>query len=196
MRKPKSLTAFTLTELLIATAIFSIVILSMYSAMHAGILSYRKIDSASCVYQIARVIFNRMESDLKNSFVYAKDDAHFKGAKETLEFFTSIDSYDQEGNVSTNVCRVKYALTPDGKLMRTCFKGLQALEENLNLEGDELSADIKEIILQYAYKTNDADDPFVWKDNTDEHKDSLPLAVKIELTGDTFSFTKTVSLVR
>lgn len=204
MKKCKPITAFTLVEILVATSIFSIVILSIYSAFHTGILSYRKIDSASAVYQAARVILNRMESDLKNSFAYAKDDAHFKATKEFLDFFTIVDSYDREGKVSTNLCRVKYELNAQGQLIRIISYGADALKEDLNVEGDELSSDIKEIILQYTYKTDDPDNPLIWKNDNSEYKERLPLAVKIELTllekdrntALPVKFTKIVSLVR
>jgi len=184
MKKDNS-AAFTLVELLIATAIFSVVALSLYSAFQTGILSYKRVDSAFNVFQTARILLNRLELDLKNAFVYAETDSKFSGSGSTLNFFSLIDSYEKD-NICTNVCRVKYDL--DGNVLkRTCFYGLQALNDNPEPKGEELSTDVKEISFYYAFATGNPDNPDEWQDSWPKagdanQKKSLPLAVKIILS--------------
>jgi type II secretory pathway component PulJ len=82
-----------LIEFLIATAIFSIIIVSVYASFQTGILSYRGIDAAFQTYQTARVVLNRLESDIKNSFAYFPEDSQFKGNSCEIEFLGVIDKF-------------------------------------------------------------------------------------------------------
>lgn len=158
----------TLIELLIALTIFSIIILSLYSAFYTGILSYRKIDSALQVYQTARVILERIETDLKNSFAYTRDDSKFKGDSHTLEFYTLVGSLPW---------RISYELE-GAKLKRAC------------LENRDLSFTVQDISFQY-------DDQDFWPSQEEAkkaQKSILPSAVKIKLNLSGIEFNKTVSL--
>jgi hypothetical protein len=182
MRIKKKL-SLTLIELLIATSIFSVIILSIYSAFQMGILSYRRIDSAFQVYQMARITLNRMELDLKNSFAYAKEDSKFKGSDKAIDFFSLIDSYSRGGE-SLGLFRIKYEWAIDA-LKRSCYKGEDALKKDTEAEAQESSFDIKDISFKFAYHTEDPDRPYDWqtvwpKDNS--QKNTLPLAIKIKLS--------------
>ncbi len=183
--------AFTLIELLIAVSIFSIVILTVYSAFQTGILSYRKVDSAFETYQTLRSALNRMESDLKNSFAYDNaEDSGFSGTKDSLDFFSIVDYY-REDKINTDVCRVRYAWDENEKaLKRTCYIGPDALKTDIPENGAELAPNIEKIILEYAYPTQEeGGSSFKWQDSWPIKKDeydltqqkNLPLAVKITL---------------
>jgi prepilin-type N-terminal cleavage/methylation domain-containing protein len=181
----KTRRGFTLIEILIASSIFSLVILGLYSAFQTGIFAYNRIDSAFNIYQTARILFNRMESDLKNSFIYSEDDSKFQGTGSGLEFFSAVDSFTESTSVVA-ICRIKYYLEADS-LKRSCQQGLDALQDGADIEGEELSADVKEVSLQYAYSKGIKDKPFEWQDswpqeNVPESKKTLPLAVKIKLS--------------
>jgi len=176
---------FTLIELLIAALIFSIIILSIYSAFQTGILSYKRIDSAFEVYQGARIALNRMELDLKNAFAYSQEDSKFRGSAQALNFLTTVDSFEK-GRLYTNISRIKYELS-DNKLKRAYYKGLDALIESQDITGEELNLDIQEITFNYAYATTIPEKPYDWTDNwpneTDvNQKKTLPLAVKIKIS--------------
>ncbi len=200
MRKNRG---FTLIELLIAALIFSIVILSIYSAFQTGILSYRKVDSAFEVYQAARIIFNRMESDLKNSFAYKTDNSGFQGANTSVDFFSVVDYY-KEDKLNTDIYRIKYGWAEAEKILkRACYRGPDALKENMEQEAEELAPDIEKISFQYADKPDDWQDSWPIKKGEDDltQQKTLPLAVKIILSLTEKSgkekateFTKVVSL--
>lgn len=202
---------FTLIELLIATSIFSIIILSIYSAFQTGILSYRKVDSAFETYQTARIALNRMELDLKNSFVYKTDDSRFHGTNTSVDFFSVVDYY-KEDKLNTDICRIKYEWAEDEKILkRTCYTGLDALKETPEAPIEtELSSAVKEFSFHYFYKDqNGTITPSdSWPDSIadqtvqDSQKQKLPLAVKIKLSlieknkseENATEFNKTVSL--
>lgn len=210
MRKIRS---FTLIELLIAASIFSIIILSIYSAFQTGFLSYRKVDSAFELYQTARLTLNRMELDLKNSFAYGDaEGSRFSGNNENfLEFFSVVDSYE-EGEPRTDICRIEYKYElKDKKLIRTNYKGLDVLKTDIQQEGAEVASNIEKVTFEYACPTEKEGKPsFDWQDSWPVKKDekdltqqaTLPLAVKITLSlienakqeEKPIEFTKVISL--
>jgi len=181
----RGVTGFTLIELLIAASIFSIIILSLYSVFQSGILIYKRVDSAFGLYQTARIVLNRVELDLKNAFTYSSANSKFIGTSSNLDFFSVVDSFESL-EASSNICRIKYELN-NNILKRFCYQGLGAIKENPEIEGEELSEDIKEISFEYAYATENKDKPYAWQDawpkkeeDTSQQK-NLPLAVKIKL---------------
>lgn len=181
---------WTLIELLIAVLIFSIIILTVFSSFHTGILSYNKIDSAFSLYQTARTILNRMESELRNTLVYAQDDSRFNGSSQHLTFFAVLDSFAKEENkFYSDIYRIEYK-SESTPVTRGCLKGLNALKEG---QGDaavsaELSSSLKGISFAYASPiTEITENPYEWQDiwpetsEADQQK-SLPLAVKITVS--------------
>src|SRR3989338_2448858 len=168
---------FTLIELLIGSGIISVVILSMYSAFSTGIMSYRKFDASSAVFLKARMALNRMETDLKNSFIYSDIDSGFKGGAGSLEFRTVIDAY-QGNEAFRDAALVKYELSGES-LTRAC-----------GANKDELAADTKKIRYAFAVGDTNPDNPdsYKWQDTWPEDTSAqgqnkeLPLAVKITLT--------------
>jgi len=190
---------FTLIELLISASILSIVMLSTYSAFHTGVLSYKKIDSAFNIYQAATLILNRMELDLKNSFIYSREDSKFKGDNNNIDFFSVLDTFDKEFLPKPVLCRLKYS-RQDIKFKRAVSVNQEALKEEAVSEGEELSSAIKEVKFQYATGRKERPWQELWPEGNDNaQKAALPAAVKIELTlkedGDkTVTFIKIISL--
>jgi len=179
--------AFTLVELLISTAILCVITLSLYSAFATGILSYNRIDSAFNTFQEARIIFNRMELDLKNTFIYSEINPglQFKGTGKNLSFFSVIDTYEKD-KIFRNICRVEYSLSSNS-LKRACQYGLGALVKTPAPQGEEISENVKDISFAYGLPTGKAENPIEWRDswndkNADLQPGLLPEAVKIKLT--------------
>ncbi|MFH1440910.1 MAG: type II secretion system protein GspJ [Candidatus Omnitrophota bacterium] len=185
---------FTLIELLISAAIFSVIVLSIYSAFRTGILSYNKVDSSFDLYQTARIAFNKIEHDLRNSFIYlqkdlqSKESSSFKADKYRLDFFSRLDSINSQAQTYPEICRVIYEL--DGNVLkRACYKGLDALEDisGLDIQADDLAGQVKEISFEYAFSViNNSEKCYDWQEvwpeqNIDEQEKSLPLAVRIKL---------------
>ena len=197
--------SFTLIELLIAITIITLIVLSLYSAFSTGILAYKKMDSAFESFQEARIILNRLEADLKNSFAYSKESSSFKGNSQTLDFFNVSQIYNKDKQYS-DICRIKYELF-GSSLKRTAFTGLTALTEDENVKPQDFSNSIKNINFEYAYINEGEKKDIIWQNawpQKDEQAKQLPLAVRVKLLfinteakqQKTIEFTKTIALAQ
>lgn len=177
MKKTKGL---TLTELLIATAIFALVLLTVYASFHAGVLGFQNIEEAIGVSQSARQIFERINLDLRNYFVYKKaDDSKFTGNPNDISFLTLVDNYSKD-KIRQEFAFVSYKLEGD-KLMRLCRLNAEALKEESAVLPEELSSGIKEITFKYGYEPTSGSESIVFDKDSWQNNPALPLAVKVIL---------------
>ncbi len=177
MKKTRGL---TLTELLIATAIFALVLLTVYASFHAGVLGSQNIEEAIGVSQSARHILERINLDLRNSFAYSADDSKFTGNPNAISFLAVVDNYSRD-KIRQEFAFVSYKLEGD-KLMRLCRLNTEALkEESAALPGEEMSSGIKEITFKYGYKPVSGSEPIIFDKDNWQNNPKLPLAVKVKL---------------
>lgn len=170
--------AFSLVELLIASAIFVVIMVTVYSSFHTGIFSYRNIKEAINIYQTARLILERINLDLANSFSYSEQESKFTGSKNEIGFLSVVDTFSQE-KIEQNYVLISYKL--DGaKLMRLCRKNQEALNNKSEVVPEEMADNIKEITFSYGY-ISVPEQPLEWKDLWDDSK-RMPAAVKVKLT--------------
>jgi prepilin-type N-terminal cleavage/methylation domain-containing protein len=198
-RGRSSLAGFTLIEILISTAISVVIIAGVYSAYQAGIVSYRRLDSAFIPYQQARNIFNRMELDVRNSFGYSSDDARFAGGKQNLTFFAVCDAFE-EGKEFRDLYRIKYDAL-ENLLRRTVYANEDALKDDTVAVGLQAAYTIKELVFSYAYKPTDSTQGIQWRESwpqDESRRNELPLAIKIKLSldsrGEVLVFNKLIAL--
>jgi len=180
MRKSK---AVTLIELLIAVSIFLVVMLGIYSAFSSGIFGYRNIGATINGYQNARLILERINLDLRNSFSYSVDEAKFSGRKNELSFLTLVDTF--KGDVMVReYAFVSYKVEGD-KLFRLCRKNQQALNVNSEISPEEigsgLSVEFTYISKAVGSKGVQSQDNWLVFGGSQEYK-NLPCAVKVILT--------------
>lgn len=175
----------TLIELLICVALSSIIALSLYSALAAGILTCNRMDSAFGVYRNARILLNRLGQDLACAFIYSAENSGFGGAPGRLAFFSTVESF-ANGKSSPGICRLSYVFE-NGALTRVCYRGIAALKEMPDSPVEKLSSGIKELSFEYAAAAEDPRLPYHWQDSwpkpdNPKQKNSLPLAVKIKFS--------------
>jgi len=174
---------FTLTEVLIAVAIFSLIGLTLYSAFQTGFTSYSRINNSLDVYQKARIVLSRMELDLKNAFAYSKDDSWFQGGENGLDFMSVVDSF-RDGKPLANICKVRYEFSGK-KLNRSISSGIDALKDGADKQITLALDNVTGFQLEYIYATKDPNAPYafvvIWPDK-DDQKPNLPAAVKIKLS--------------
>lgn len=84
--------SFTLIELLVAITIFSVIITAVYSGFHTGILTWRKLDTATSVHQQARLALGLLFRDLNNYIPSLK--IKIEGEKNRLSFLVHLDTQD------------------------------------------------------------------------------------------------------
>lgn len=170
--------AFTLIELLIASGIFAVVMISAYSAFNSGLLGYRNIGERVDTYQAARTVLERLNPDLRNAFSYSRDEARFTGKKEEITFLTLADTYTQDKMIQ-EYAFAGYRLA-DKKMMRLLRRNRDALNNNSETQPEEMAAGVKELSFTYLY-LDPADNSLKEKDSWDDPK-ALPAAVKVKLT--------------
>lgn len=169
--------ALTLIELLIASSIFTVVMLSIYLTFNTGVFGYRDINQNLDIYQAARVSLERFNLDLRNCFAYSSADTKFYGTSQGLGFLTLVNVMN-DGEAMPNYASVSYSLE-GGNLLRLLRKNQDALNQKSETEAQELASDVNALILSYGFMES-AGDELKWKDAW-EDKAALPLAVKIKL---------------
>ena len=178
----KNYKGFTLIELLIASTIFMVLAVTVYSAFHTGIFGYRNIEETIDVYQAARLILERLDLDLRNSFVYSDAQAKFSGNKNEVSFLTLVDTY-REDKLLPEYAFVSYKLEAN-KLLRLCRKNQESLKEKSEVQPDEMATNIKELSFNFGY-LDPVDSSLKFKDSwgsTPDEQKTLPMAVKVNLT--------------
>jgi prepilin-type N-terminal cleavage/methylation domain-containing protein len=192
---------FTLVELLIVTAILSLIGLTLYSSFSSGIDIWKKINRELFVEDI-NIYFDKISYDLRNSFKFTG--IEFYGTQDKISFPTIIKVRRDEGT-EEEIGWVQYSFNRNLKALNR--KQANYSEMYLDKSGDEqkIVTDIESLRFQYYYY-----DPqykhYAWKNTWQadesvfgiEEKDVLPLAVRIEVKTkdgkDGKKFTKTVSL--
>lgn len=171
----RKINAFTLLELLIASSIFIIVIISIYSAFQTGLFGYRNIEKNIEIDQTARQILDRINLELRNSFSYSKTESKFMGEKNKISFLTLIDTYTQS-KVTEDFALVSY-LFENKKVMRLCRLNAESLNDKLQ-DYEEMADNINTI--DFTYITFNAGGEKKEKDNWDDLV-NLPTAIKVKL---------------
>jgi len=170
----KKIRAFTLVELLIASAIFLVVMVTVYSTFNTGIFGYHNTEDLSNTYQNARQIFERIKLDLRDSFAYFEANSKFTGDKSGVNFLTLVDSFN-DGKLERGFAFVSYRLQ-DNKLMRLCRKNREATNAKSEIKAEEMSDNIA-VFFSYCY-LDQADNSLKEKETWNDKK-KLPAAVKI-----------------
>lgn len=193
-------TGFTLVELLIASSIFLIIMMTIYSSFHAGIFGYKNIEGAVDVHQSARQFLERINLDIRNSFVFSEKQAKFFGNKEGINFLTIVDTYDGD-RIIENYAFVAYQIEGD-KLTRQCRRGKESLNDNSTIQFEEMALNAAALAFSYGYSVN-GQEAIKWKDTwgaadgSPEEQRILPIAVKIKLAVKNnveYNFERTIFL--
>jgi len=167
--------AFTLMELLLATVIFAVVAVAVYSCFNAGLLAFKRTKASSEEFCDTHKALEKIAFDLRNNITSEK--WNFKGTSGSVEFVTA------------GAYQVGY-YAKDERLIET-RKDLIDLfsEEGQDPAEDMLLDSVKSLNFKYYYSLPESEDEFVWRAAWLE-KDRAPKGVRIELvlsTGNKFS---------
>jgi len=173
----KSTSAVTFIELIIATSIFTVIAITIYSAFHSGITGYKNISGVIDLHQSAGSLLSRLNSELRNSFACAKDAPGFKGDKDRISFFALADVYTQ-GRIDREYAYISYAQSLD-KLTRVCLRGKDSMMDPSGVKPEEFISNIESI--RFSYGVYDREGLILnWLDSWQDKK-VLPDAVKVVL---------------
>lgn len=168
---------FTLVEVLVASSIFVIVIMTVYSAFHGGILGYRNIEKAIDIHQSAMHILERINTDLRNSFAYSQAETKFKGEGDIISFLALVDRFNGD-NIIQDYAFISYDLQ-GGRIMRQCRRNQESLNVRSEIAPEELASNVQELSFSYA-SAGSKQGSMEWTDSWSDPR-VLPPAVKIKL---------------
>ena len=186
----KNKPGFTLTELLVVSAMVSIIALTMYSVLNNGLKVWKKVNQP-LAQEDMDIFMERFSHEIRNAVKFTG--MNFAGSKYNLEFPALLNSRSLN---KFTVGMVSYSYYPnDEKLTHSERDFSQAASVMESTPGETL-ANVKSLSFKY-YNYDQAKKEYLWLDNWD--KPAMPLAVRMELEfkdGNKIgTFSRTVSVL-
>jgi len=184
--KKKLSKGFTLVELIISGVIIFLVSVTVYSVFASGINVWKKANQTKSKGYALRLVAEKFSTELRNSFQFSS--IPFEGSEDSIAFAVLADNM---------VSRVSYFLNEDNVFCRRLQSYADVFKKGESGKYDFLFSGVKQLKLSYCYLDNASGD-YKWKDDwVKEEQDTIPQAVKIELTfegkpEEESKFTKTV----
>lgn len=191
---------FTLLEVLLTVGISALILISTYSSLRGGWLTYNKLNTRTQSYHNIRNGLHNLSKDIRNSFIFNGSDNHaigFKGTQSEMSFAALIKSKDEKGTNYIEPAKIYYKFE-NKKLLKARIKGKEILKTSSELKYTVFLSDLSELKFEYAKEVNPNSQGITWNANYEE-KDALPSGVRLSLTkefkdGKPFSLTQTIKL--
>lgn len=172
--------AFTLIELVIATVILAVIVVSICSAFSVGIKAWRRGNEGQGLQKV-RLALLKIQKELRSSFFFSR--AAFKGASSEIIFPLSIP----EENIE-KIYIITYRMDENKDTgARNLVREKRLFTENPQDEKEAIKEPVfpvKLIAFKYAYKLEDGSNGFEWQDSWPETQNNIPSAVKISFQLD------------
>lgn len=183
--RPKHRRGFTLIEVVIVAAMSAVVALAIYSTLSNGLRIWKRINTGMPREDTA-IFFDKLGSDVRNAFICAR--SAFSGGRDMMKIPTRVAAPWLRAKTAGTVSYVYDAGA------KTLYRSRQNYSQ-LYLENDGLRvASVTNVdAVEFRYYSFDAEKKeYGWV--SEWHKDTLPLAVRVELTlhGQTQPVTKTI----
>ena len=170
---------FTFLELMIALTIFSIMAVSIYSVLGAGIRVWRGSNAIIERNQSLRSFFDAISSDLKNAVKYKG--IEFEGQAREMSFMALVDISDPaNGSTRTELAKVIYSFDEGSKTVKRYVATKESGFDKANAEGVDIVSGIEDVSFSYCYKDETLIVPYVWKD-TWQVPEIIPPGVNIKM---------------
>jgi hypothetical protein len=167
-----SRSGFTLMELVISGMIILVVSVTVYAVFAGGIGVWKRAYLNRNKGHALRLVIDKITGELRNTFQISS--IPFEGTEESVSFASVVDG---------QVCRVSYFLDEDGNLCRR-VQSYSDVFRDKDSSGKfyKLFPGVEELKLSYCFLDN-ANGDYDWKEDwVKEEQDSIPRAVKIEMT--------------
>lgn len=185
-----SQSGLTLLQLMVAVIISSLVAIGIHGTFRAGMNAWRTTDKMTELYQEARVVLERMSSEIRSAFLCNDGDIKFIGMDRTdgdkssdiLNFVSTVNSYDETESYG-DLCEIGYFLYDDPDTgVRGLWRRVQAPPDDDPVYGgtmDELAPWVTQLNFRY-FNGNE------WLDSWDSSAQrSLPLMVEVSILFET-----------
>lgn len=191
---------FTLLEVLLTVGISALILISTYSSLRGGWLTYNKLNTRTQSYHNIRNGLHNLSKDIRNSFIFNASDNRsigFKGTQSEMSFAALTRSKDAEETGYIEPARIYYKFEGN-KLLKAQTKGKDILKTSSEPKYTVFLSGLSELKFEYAKEVNSASKEITWSSNY-EKKDALPSGVRISLTkefkdGKPFSLAHTIKL--
>ena len=171
---------FTLIELVIATVILTVMVVSISGAFNIGIKAWRRGNEGQD-FQKVRIALLKIQKELKSSFFFSK--AGFRGASSEVVFPLSILEENTE-----KIYIITYRMDENKDTgARNLVREKRLFTENPQDEKEAIKEPVfpvRLIAFKYAYKLEDGSNGFEWQDSWPETQNNIPSAVKISFQLD------------
>jgi len=171
---------FTLIELLIAFAVFSVIAAGIYSTLRTGIRFYTQGNAVIAQNQKLRMFFDTIARDLTNAVDYEPYlETDWQASQ--IVFPAIIDVFG-EAAMDRQLAKLKYSLD-NGKLVRQCA----GLKEGFNEEKAQAYVfleGVEELNFEYCYQSLSFGSEYQWLKSWTKpsQKPNIPKGVKIRLS--------------
>lgn len=168
--------SFTLIEIILAIAIFSIIVTAVYSSFYVGTKSYFRLTGKIEKIQELNWFLQKLSKELRNAYLEKED---FIGYAHNLSFFTVEEVYSEEG-IFPEIARVSYEFKKD-KLFKKLQIGGEAFLLPQDFEFKEIMEGVNSLNFTYLYYKDLEKKEVIWRDFFEE-KGILPRGVKVEIS--------------
>lgn len=180
---------FTLIEILIALAIFSLVGSVIVSVFNKGVFAWKKDYKEDSLHQKARLSLELIAAELRNMCSFKP--IEFEGESSSIAFASH-----GSGKKEDALCRIEYYFDTLEKSLKRNYRNVNHLYSHKQGIDEKLISGVDDFHIQYAYLDYNTD--IIWED-TWEEKDVLPAGVRINISlsdeeGESIRFSKTVHI--
>jgi hypothetical protein len=177
MRSERS---FTFVEVLLAAGLGVAVMVAVYSAALTAQNSYHRFEQSLEMQRNAALIVQRLQSDVRNAFIYSASDSGFQGSQQSIELCAVVNTTTSTGQRYQDARRILY-MYADGALTRSVYRLNAAINADALLEKNTWTG-VSSLAFEYAAPSDAAGELYAimssWSDVTEEQKKTLPMAVK------------------
>jgi len=165
---------FTFVEVMISITIFTIIIVTVYSAFNMGMKIWRRTQTDKSLQRI-RLAFLKIDKELRNTFFFSG--IPFNGSSTEIEFPLSVSDGDKE-----NIYKITYSVDVDEVLEPKALTRKEELyPEDIGEHSKEkiLLSSLKSVKFEYTYEPSDPSQDFEWQDSWNEN--GLPSGIRLSL---------------
>jgi len=177
---------FTLVELLVSSAIMTMIAITVYAVFSSGVRVWKKGSQTSTYERHLRLFSEKLSRELRNTFRFSN--IPFEGTKDSMAF---------AGLVDGGVGRISYFLNSENIFCRRQQSYAETFKKDDFSGFEGLILGVSELNLSYCYLDNTTGE-YKWKPEwVKGEQDTIPQAVKIELIfkgklGRESKFSKTI----
>jgi len=169
--KKNRVAGFTLLELIISGALIFLVSITVYSVFASGISVWKRANQARSAGYGLRLLADKLGVELRNAFRFSS--IPFEGKQDSIAFAGLIDN---------QVGRISYFLNEEDTFCRRLQSYPDVFKKGESGKYELLLPGVSKLRFSYCYLDNATGD-YKWKDEwVKEEQDTIPRAVKIELT--------------